>query len=147
MQIQARSGVCKADRFMDMRRPALTATPQRDDSGVSDEECAPSTQRKPNSFVDKDETLGLTKSVTQALELASESADLANEARDANDDELAEFFEHCQRQATRRAEQAKLLLEARLRQESEPPRAPHAAEARAHCASTADEDPESVRVR
>ena len=135
---------------MDTRRPTLVATRRnRNESAASSEEEAPNTQRKPTLFVDLDETRGLTHSIAQAQDLVSESAQLANEARDANDEELAEFFEHCQREAAERVHQAKGLLETRLRHEiGQRANAPPVAErGRVHYVSSPDEDPESVERR
>ncbi len=65
-------------------------------------------------FVERDETIGLVSLLFHAQQAMLVAVKGADEARDANDEELALFLEEAQRESYARAERAKPLLLTRL---------------------------------
>lgn len=106
---------------MDAQRPAIKLSDEthppveaeRDTLPPVGDTLPPSGDR-PLAFVDKDETVGLVALLHHAQQATARAGQYIDEARDANDEELATFLEGSLRLDLNRIEQAKRLLLARL---------------------------------
>ncbi len=100
-----------------MQRAAIRTSAEHADGLSADRNTPPPSVSRRVSILDSDETAGLVAVLYHAQQgvLAAEHA--VDEARDANDDELAQFLEATEREAAARADQAKRLLLVRLQEE------------------------------
>ena len=69
--------------------------------------------------VEEDEIFALVSVLYHALQGASASRKYINDARTADDEELAEFFQRCRADDRARAKEAKLLLVSRVDEEDD----------------------------
>ena len=69
------------------------------------------------SILDKDETVGLVQVLYHAQQGVLAAGNAVDDAREANDEELAQFLEASQRESAARAARAKQLLLRRLKAE------------------------------
>ncbi len=98
----------------------------------------PSAERRIS--LDPDETAGLVALLYHAQQSLITSGPAIDAARDANDEELAEFFEDAQRESLGRVARAKILLSARLYAETHNTHGPHPLADRAQMHDTAQTD-------
>ncbi|MEO6602382.1 MAG: hypothetical protein ABIQ16_21050 [Polyangiaceae bacterium] len=129
---------------MDRQRPAIRSSAEHGGSLSEDRDTLPPGGGRRASILDTDETAGLVSVLYHAQQgvLAAERA--IDDARDANDSELAQFLEATQREAAARADQAKRMLFVRLKTElgEADLHQPHqAAHGRVHYVSVPDEFP------
>ena len=103
---------------MDHQRPAIRTSAEHPSTAVDDErDTLPPSGGRDVPILDKDETAGLVSVLYHAQQgvLAAERA--IDEARDANDEELAQFLEASQREGAANVVRAKRLLLDRLQTE------------------------------
>ncbi len=98
---------------MEQKRPALTAPIVRP-RGEANAEGDTFPLSASRHFIERDETAGLVGILFHAQQAVLLAGNCADDARDANDDELALFLEEAQRESSARAERAKRLLAQRL---------------------------------
>jgi hypothetical protein len=125
---------------LEQKRPALTAALEHGPSEPERETMPPADSRH---FPDRDETAGLVSLLFHAQQAVQSAFRFIDEARDANDEELALFLEAAQREGMTRVDQAKSLLATRL-QERDGAAATKIHEAqrgRVHYVSVPDEPP------
>lgn len=132
---------------MDQQRPAITLSDEKTHY-EADRDTLPPSGGRPMAYVDKDETVGLITLLHHAQQATLEATRHIDEARDANDEELAGFLEGSLRVDLKRIAQAKQLLLRRLQDELEPnvPTIRDAEHGRVHYVSIPDSPPSNLNV-
>lgn len=128
---------------MNVKRSVIVAHPDTSEAVETTHDTLPPSDAR-RVALDPDETAPLVSILHHVQQAVAASADALVSAFDANDEELARFFEDTQRESLARAEEAKRLLCARLHSETGDshggPAAPRQSQA---VLTNADEDCES----
>lgn len=132
---------------MNHPRPVIRTSAEHAPEVGDERDTLPPSGGRGTSILDRDETAGLVRVLYHAQQGVIAASGAIDDARDANDEELAQFLEASQRESAARAARAKQLLRSRLGSELDGDHAEgirQAQHGRVHYVSIPDDPPSTV---